>query len=55
MRLKSSGGWRDTALELPADATWTNALTGTSFDGHRVYLGALLEQYPVALLVQNRE
>jgi (1->4)-alpha-D-glucan 1-alpha-D-glucosylmutase len=55
MGLKSSGGWRDTALELPADGTWTDALTGTSFDGHRVHLGALLEQYPVALLVQNSE
>ena len=55
MTLRSSGGWRDTAVELPADATWTDALTGTTFTGHRVFLGAALATYPVALLVQNPE
>jgi maltooligosyltrehalose synthase len=53
MRLRSSGGWRDTAVNLPADATWTDALTGKSYPGHRVFLGAVLEQYPVAVLVEN--
>ncbi|HEY4022829.1 MAG TPA: malto-oligosyltrehalose synthase [Pseudonocardiaceae bacterium] len=53
LRLRSSGGWRDTAVTLPADTTWTDALTGTAYEGHRVFLGAVLEQYPVALLVEN--
>jgi (1->4)-alpha-D-glucan 1-alpha-D-glucosylmutase len=54
MWLRASGGWRDTALQLPTDATWTDALTGASHEGHRVFLGAALATYPVALLVENK-
>ncbi|HEX3785425.1 MAG TPA: malto-oligosyltrehalose synthase [Pseudonocardiaceae bacterium] len=52
IRLAATGGWRDAALTLPTDATWTDAFTGESYQGHRVALGALLRDYPVALLVE---
>jgi (1->4)-alpha-D-glucan 1-alpha-D-glucosylmutase len=46
--LRSSGGWGDTALTLPA-AGLTDVLTGRAYDGE-VPLADLLADYPVALL-----
>jgi (1->4)-alpha-D-glucan 1-alpha-D-glucosylmutase len=51
--LVATGGWRDTTLTLPTDASWTDAFTGETYQGHRVLLGELLSDYPVALLVEE--
>ena len=42
-------GWDDTELALPA-GTWTDVLTGRTADPS---MGALLDTYPVALLVRE--
>ncbi|MGP0221898.1 malto-oligosyltrehalose synthase [Paenarthrobacter sp. NCHU4564] len=47
--LERNGGWRDTAVDLPAKSR--DELTGTTFDAGPVPLATLLEHYPVALLV----
>ena len=49
--LAAGGGWHDTVLPLPV-GTWTDALTGAEFD-HVPSVAALLERYPVALLVRG--
>ena len=51
--LEASGGWRDTVLPLPAAADdWTDVITGRPVDGSAPALGALLDRFPVALLVR---
>lgn len=66
--LERRGGWRDTALLLPA-GTWTDALTGRTFEtspsaaspsaaspsaaSPSVPLSAVLSPYPVALLTRD--
>ena len=51
--LRASGGWRDTVLPLPAAADdWTDVVTGRPVDGSAPALGALLDRFPVALLVR---
>lgn len=51
--LGASGGWRDTVLPLPAAADdWTDVVTGRPVDGSAPALGALLDRFPVALLVR---
>ena len=51
--LEASGGWRDTVLPLPAAADdWTDVVTGRPVDGSAPALGALLDRFPVALLVR---
>ncbi|MEV5508393.1 malto-oligosyltrehalose synthase [Streptomyces orinoci] len=50
--LFASGGWRDTALELPGGGPWRDLLTGRSCP-ERVLLARLLHRYPVALLVRE--
>ncbi|MFS0884446.1 malto-oligosyltrehalose synthase [Aeromicrobium sp. 179-A 4D2 NHS] len=52
--LERAGGWGDTTLELP-DGSWTDVLTGSSADGGRVQLAAVLGRYPVALLVRGED
>ncbi len=47
--LAARGGWRETALLLPA-GTWRDVFTGQSLDGGAVPLATLLDRYPVALL-----
>lgn len=47
--LERNGGWRDTAVDLPAKSR--DELTGTTFDAGPVPVATLLEHYPVALLV----
>jgi len=51
--LRGAGGWRDTALPLPGGADdWTDVVTGRPVDGASPSLAALLDRYPVALLVR---
>ena len=50
--LAAAGGWRDTALDLPA-GSWTDVLTGRAVPGGPVAVGDLLDRYPVALLVRD--
>jgi (1->4)-alpha-D-glucan 1-alpha-D-glucosylmutase len=52
VRLAREGGWRDTAVELPA-GTWANELTGEAVEGGRLEAGELLGRFPVALLVRR--
>ncbi|WP_447944094.1 malto-oligosyltrehalose synthase [Microbacterium aurum] len=47
--LAAAGGWRDTAVLVPA-GRWRDAFTGAEFDGGGVPLAAMLDRYPVALL-----
>jgi (1->4)-alpha-D-glucan 1-alpha-D-glucosylmutase len=47
--LAAVGGWKDTALLLPA-GPWREQLTGRLFDGGETPVAALLTDYPVALL-----
>ncbi|MDK9496355.1 malto-oligosyltrehalose synthase [Streptomyces katrae] len=49
-RLAASGGWRDTALDLPP-GRW-GAVGGAAYEG-RVALAELLERQPVAVLVRG--
>jgi (1->4)-alpha-D-glucan 1-alpha-D-glucosylmutase len=49
-RLRQHGGWRETALPLPA-GSWTNLLTGRRVNGDRAQpMTELLGELPVALL-----
>ncbi|WP_115790369.1 malto-oligosyltrehalose synthase [Arthrobacter silvisoli] len=48
-RLERDGGWRDTAVGLPADCT--DELTGRTFAAGPAAVAQLLADYPVALLV----
>ncbi|MGI8808024.1 MAG: malto-oligosyltrehalose synthase [Acidimicrobiales bacterium] len=45
-------GWGDTTVELPP-GRWVDELGGSTADGGRVSLGALLAGFPVALLVRT--
>lgn len=47
--LSAEGGWQDAAVMLPA-GTWRDLFTGRTIAGGPASLGALLEDYPVALL-----
>jgi len=47
--LASTGGWRDTQMELPA-GNWTDLLTGRPVDGS---VDRTFADYPVALLVHS--
>ncbi|MFT4306041.1 MAG: malto-oligosyltrehalose synthase, partial [Microbacterium sp.] len=47
--LERAGGWRDTAVPLPA-GRWRDELTGAVFAAGSAPLAALLARYPVALL-----
>ncbi|MFJ6616596.1 malto-oligosyltrehalose synthase [Kitasatospora sp. NPDC091335] len=51
--LERAGGWRDTVLELPAGAPWTDGLTGRSFPAGAVPVAELLAALPVALLTRR--
>jgi (1->4)-alpha-D-glucan 1-alpha-D-glucosylmutase len=48
--LRGRGGWRDTALSLPA-GSWTDLLTGAVYQGGTVAMAELTGRLPVALLV----
>jgi (1->4)-alpha-D-glucan 1-alpha-D-glucosylmutase len=50
VRLHRRGGWGDTWLPVPP-GRWRDALSGRYHEGPRVGLAALLQPYPVALLV----
>jgi (1->4)-alpha-D-glucan 1-alpha-D-glucosylmutase len=52
LRLAERGGWKDTALVLPA-GRWRDALTGAEHAGGRSTLEALLAGFPVALLTRE--
>ena len=60
--LRREGGWADTALPLPryspgrvrTPVRWRDILTGATYPGPNVALGALTGQLPVALLVCER-
>ncbi len=47
--LERTGGWGDATVTLPP-GTWTDELTGSTYDGGDVSLATLLDQLPVALL-----
>ena len=49
-----AGNWSATSLTLP-DGNWTNRLTGQVFHGGMVRVSALLENFPVGLLVRDSE
>lgn len=51
--LAARGGWGDTLLPA-SDVPATDALTGRRFDGGPIRVAALLDRYPVALLVEER-
>lgn len=51
--LERAGGWRDTALELPAGGPWTDELTGRSLPAGAVPVAELLTALPVALLTRR--
>ncbi|MFF0410169.1 malto-oligosyltrehalose synthase [Kitasatospora sp. NPDC004745] len=50
--LERSGGWRTTALELPAGGPWTDRLTGRPHPAGPVPVAELLAAHPVALLTR---
>ena len=51
--LELAGGWSDTVLPLPGGgADWTDMITGRPVEGSAPALSALLDRYPVALLVR---
>ncbi|MFE4514865.1 malto-oligosyltrehalose synthase [Kitasatospora sp. NPDC056783] len=52
-RLERAGGWRDTALELPAGGPWSDELTLRTFPAGPVPVARLLASSPVALLTRR--
>lgn len=52
LTVKLGGAWRETTVTLP-EGTWTNRLTGIRTNGGRIGIKALLEDFPVALLVRE--
>jgi (1->4)-alpha-D-glucan 1-alpha-D-glucosylmutase len=48
--LRRDGGWRDTALPLPA-GKWQDVLTAATYSGGDIPLAELMTSQPVALLV----
>ncbi|WBU39383.1 malto-oligosyltrehalose synthase [Homoserinibacter sp. YIM 151385] len=50
--LADGGGWRGTRVVLPG-GRWRDALTGAVHEGGPAALAALLDRYPVALLVRD--
>ncbi len=50
--LAALGGWVDTTLPV-GPGEWTDVLTGQAVEGGPVRVGALLDRYPVALLVRS--
>ncbi|MCU1685886.1 MAG: treY [Amycolatopsis sp.] len=53
-QLEAGGGWRDTVLPLPAGSgTWIDVLTDRSVESRLPALTALLDRFPVALLVRG--
>jgi len=50
--LEKLGGWREHTVSLP-EGTWTDALSGKSFEGGPVELADLVTVHPVALLVAS--
>jgi (1->4)-alpha-D-glucan 1-alpha-D-glucosylmutase len=53
--LRQAGGWRDTAVTLPAGGGWRDVLTGLHHDGPQVPVASLTRQLPVALLVPDAD
>ncbi|MFF7989722.1 malto-oligosyltrehalose synthase [Kitasatospora xanthocidica] len=51
--LERAGGWRGTALELPAGGPWTDELTLRDFPAGPVPVAELLATHPVALLTRR--
>ena len=49
-----AGNWSGTTLQLP-EGRWTDRLTGQLFHGGVARLAALLDHFPVALLVKDSE
>jgi (1->4)-alpha-D-glucan 1-alpha-D-glucosylmutase len=52
--MKLASAWGSTVVELPP-GQWRNRLTGEAIAGGRVRIQALLERFPVALLVREAE
>jgi (1->4)-alpha-D-glucan 1-alpha-D-glucosylmutase len=47
------GKWDDTSVAIP-QGSWTNLLTGASFEGGRIPITDLLHDFPVALFVKQK-
>jgi (1->4)-alpha-D-glucan 1-alpha-D-glucosylmutase len=52
LTVKLSGIWRETTITLP-EGTWVNRLTGLASHGGKMAVKALLNDFPVALLVRK--
>lgn len=52
LTVKLGGNWRETTVTLP-QGTWVNRLTGLATNGGKVAVKALLNDFPVALLVRK--
>ncbi len=52
LTMKLGGAWRRTMVTLP-NGTWRDRLTNRTFDGGKVAVDELLEDFPVALLVRD--
>jgi len=52
--LKLGDSWSSTTLELP-QGNWKNVLTGDVVKGGRLRVQALLQRFPVALLMKEAE
>jgi (1->4)-alpha-D-glucan 1-alpha-D-glucosylmutase len=50
--LRLGGNWQSTVVNLP-DGAWENLLTGERVRGGAVGVAALLERFPVALLLRG--
>ncbi|WP_312179840.1 malto-oligosyltrehalose synthase [Arthrobacter sp.] len=52
--LEASGGWKGTAVQLPA-GTYRDRLTGARYSGGELAAAAVFSKYPVALLAREEE
>jgi (1->4)-alpha-D-glucan 1-alpha-D-glucosylmutase len=52
--LRAGGNWGSTTVDIP-EGRWTNILTGDALGGGRARMQTLLQRFPVALFVQEKE
>ena len=54
LRLETSGGWNETAIQLPA-GRFRDRLTGTVYSGGELAAADAFKHYPVALLAREEK